>query len=69
MLCIKIISGYALLTMVFMFGLRERRSFSHASHMSAVIVVMMLFFGSILLIFSRPIFLVLNHYGFESFLW
>ena len=69
MLCIEIISVYVLLTVVFMFGLRERRSFSHASHTSAVIVVMSLFFGSILLIFSRPIFLVLNHFGLESFLW
>lgn len=69
MLCIKIISVYALLTIVFMFGLRERRDFSHASHAAGVIVVMTLFFGSILLIFSRPLFLVLNHYGLESFLW
>jgi hypothetical protein len=69
MLCVEIISGYALLTIIFMFGLRRRRSFSHASHTSAVIVVMVLFFGSILLVFSRPIVLVLNHYGFESFLW
>ncbi|MCA1557278.1 MAG: hypothetical protein LC731_01915, partial [Acidobacteria bacterium] len=60
---------YVLLTLVFMFGLRERRSFAHASHTSAVIVVSVLFFGSILLVFSRPILLVLNHLGLESFLW
>jgi hypothetical protein len=69
MLSIKIISGYALMTIVFMFGLRQRRSFAHASHTSAVIVVMALFFGSILLVFSRPLLLMLNHYGLESFLW
>ena len=69
MLCIEIISGYVLLTVVFMFGLRQRRSFAHASHTSAVIVVMVLFFGSIILVFSRPLFLVLNYYGLENFLW
>jgi H+/Cl- antiporter ClcA len=69
MLCAEIIFGYAFLTVVFMFGLRERRSFRHASHASAVIVVMVLFFGSILLVFIRPFLLVLNHFGLEGFLW
>lgn len=69
MLCIKIISCYVLLTAIFMFGLRERRSFRQASHAAGVIVVMTLFFGSILLIFSRPFLLVLNHYGLSSSLW
>ncbi|MBD0372860.1 MAG: hypothetical protein ICV60_18595 [Pyrinomonadaceae bacterium] len=69
MLCIEIISSYALLTAIFMFGLRERRSFRHASHTAGVIVVMTLFFGSILLIFSRPVLLLLNNYGLESLPW
>jgi hypothetical protein len=69
MLCIEIISGYVLLTAIFMFGLRERRSFRHASHTAGVIVVMTLFFGSILLIFSRPVLIVLNYYGLDSLLW
>ncbi|HKS28792.1 MAG TPA: hypothetical protein VJS44_13285 [Pyrinomonadaceae bacterium] len=69
MLCLKIISGYMLLTAIFMFGLRERRSFRHACHTAGVIVVMTLFFGSILLIFSRPFLLLLNQYGLGSSLW
>jgi hypothetical protein len=69
MLSIQIISAYALLTAIFMFGLRRRRSFRHASHAAGVIVVMTLFFGSILLIFSRPFLLVLNQFGLESLLW
>jgi hypothetical protein len=69
MLCLEIISGYVLLTAIFMFGLRERRSLRHASHTAGVIVVMTLFFGSILLIFSRPVLLLLNNFGFETLLW
>lgn len=69
MLCLEIISSYVLLTAIFMFGLRERRSFRRASHTAGVIVVMTLFFGSILLIFSRPVLLLLNNYGFETLLW
>lgn len=69
MLCIKIISSYALLTAIFMFGLRQRHSLRQASHTAGVIVVMTLFFGSLILIFSRPLLLVLNYYGLGSPLW
>jgi hypothetical protein len=66
---IQIISSYVLLTAIFMFGLKERRSLRQASHTAGVIVVMTLFFGSILLIFSRPVLVVLSHYGLGSSLW